>query len=257
MVRDTRDTRGTRGRKIRVRPEEYGGSGFDSEDYGPVFDSTARSSDVTPEGSPRGYSGYGEMPDELRYKDVEYDEDYNPDDYYTSYGDEGYEDYGEIGSNYDPTSESGWGYDNFDEYNIDRYGGYNDREIPERRPASRDVSAQPSQRRRSVSSEYPSVDDTLGAIRTQDRAASRRAMPSLGRGSNDGEAEYLRYLSDFEQGRISEREMSRIQREFERKPFWQNFRPSRDLISKFGSGNRSSVYPLFRQSRDGWYPILS
>ena len=246
-----RDTRSKASRKIRVRPEDYGGSGFDSEDYGMVFDSTARSSDVTPEGSPRGYSGYGEMPDEFGYTDTEYDPDYMYDD--EDYEDEGYEDYGELGSNYDPRNDPNYGYDYFDEYNMDRYGGTNDREIPERRPASRDVSAQPSQR---GSREYPSIDDTLGAIRTQDRAVSRRAMPSLGRGSNDGEAEYLRYLSDFEQGRISLREMSRIQREFERSPFWQNFRPSRDLISKFGSGSRSSVYPLFRQSRDGWYPIL-
>lgn len=243
-----RDARYRKSRRIRVSPEDYGGTGFDS---------TARSSDVTPEGSPRGYSGYGEIPDEFYYDDTEYEPDYNPDDYDEDYGDEGYEDYGELGSNYDPTSEPGWGYDNFDEYNMDRYGGQRDGDIPQRRPASRDVSAQPSRRSRSVSSGYPSVDDTLGAIRTQDRAASRRVMPSLGRGADDGEAEYLRYLSDFEQGRISEREMSRIQREFERKPFWQNFRPSRELISKFGSGNRSSVYPLFRQNEGGWYPIVS
>ena len=158
------------------------------------------------------------------------------DDTYTSarpssnyYDDSNYEDYGEIGSNYDITSEP-----DYEEYEAENYA-------PERKAPSRlDFSeAQPSRSTRNPTpSRYGTAPDRLDF------------------GGNDDLSKYMEYLDRYDSGDIDNHDMSRVQRRFANSPFWDTFRPSRDMIRKYGSGDKSTCWPMFENKNGKWKPII-
>ena len=166
------------------------------------------------------------------------------DDTYTArpssnyYDDSNYEDYGDIGSNYDITSEP-----DYEEYEAEGYDdeGY----APEPKAPSRlDFSeAQTPRRNSSAPSKYGT-------------APSRLDFSNANEYSRDSEdlSKYMEYLERYDRGDIDNHDMSRVQRRFANSPFWDTFQPSRDLIQKYGSGDRSTRWPMFRREGGKWKP---
>ncbi len=74
------------------------------------------------------------------------------------------------------------------------------------------------------------------------------------RQNSDDLAKYLDYLERYDKGDLDNHDMGRIQRAYANNPFWQTFTPSRDLIQKYGSGNRSTRWPMFRKEGNRWVP---
>ena len=149
------------------------------------------------------------------------------------YDDSNYEDYGEIGSNYDITSEP-----DYAEYEAE---GYNNEEhtTEPKAPRRLDFSEAQTPRRNSTT---PSRNST---------APSR--LDFSNRDSEDL-SKYMEYLERYDKGDIDNHDMSRVQRRFANKPFWDTFQPSRDLIQKYGSGDKSTRWPMFRREGNKWKP---
>ena len=138
------------------------------------------------------------------------------------YNDSNYEDYGEIGSNYDITSEP-----DYAEYEAEGY------EQEEKAPSRLDFSEAQTPRRNS------------SAPNRLDFSNSR---------NNDDLSKYLEYLERYDRGDIDNHDMSRVQRRFANSPFWDTFQPSRDMIQKYGNGDRSTRWPMFRREGSKWKP---
>lgn len=154
-----------------------------------------------------------------------YDETYSrPSSNY--YDDSNYEDYGDIGSNYDITSEP-----DYEEYEAEEY------EQEEKAPSRLDFSeAQTPRRNSSAPSRYGTAPSRLDF-------------------SNDDDlSKYMEYLERYDKGDIDNHDMSRVQRKFANSPFWDTFQPSRDMIQKYGSGDRSTRWPMFRREGGKWKP---
>ena len=145
------------------------------------------------------------------------------------YDDSNYEDYGEIGSNYDITSEP-----DYEEYEAESYA-------PEEKAPSRlDFSEAQTPRRNSTApSRYGTAPSRL------DFSNSR---------NNDDLSKYMEYLDRYDKGDIDNHDMSRVQIRFANSPFWDTFQPSRDMIQKYGSGEKSTRWPMFRREGGKWKP---
>lgn len=143
------------------------------------------------------------------------------------YDDSNYEDYGEIGSNYDITSEP-----DYEEYEAEGY------EQEEKAPSILDFSeTQTPRRNSSAPSRYGTAPSRLDFSR-----------------NNDDLSKYMEYLERYDKGDIDNHDMSRVQRRFANKPFWDTFQPSKDMIQKYGSGDRSTRWPMFRREGNKWKP---
>ena len=57
----------------------------------------------------------------------------------------------------------------------------------------------------------------------------------------------MEYIDRYDRDGIDNHDMSRIQRRFANKPFWNTFTPSRDMIHKYGRGNRSTRWAMFEK----------
>lgn len=154
------------------------------------------------------------------------------DDTYTArpssnyYDDSNYEDYGEIGSNYDITSEP-----DYEEYEAES-------SAPEpKAPRRLDFSEAQTPRRDS---------------KAQNRYGT--APSRLDFRNDDDLSKYMEYLERYDKGDIDNHDMSRVQRRFANSPFWDTFQPSRDMIQKYGSGDRSTRWPMFRREGGKWKP---
>ena len=150
---------------------------------------------------------------------------------------EGYEDYGDIGSNYDLTSEPDYGYD--EDYETEPYAP--DDEAPEEKAPSR-LDLGDTQPTRSTRYSTPLRDGT--------------APDNLDFSNDEDLSKYLEYIDRYDRSDIDNYDMSRIQRKFANKPFWDTFNQSRDLIHKYGSGNRSTRWPMFEKKNGKWKPII-
>lgn len=171
------------------------------------------------------------------YKDLyenEYEDDYDTYSNYPyeeDYEDEGYEDYEDYeGDSYDGTDR---GYTPSDDTDLDYENTDYERQ-------ARNYSARRSN--------APSSLDLSAA-----RSAPRGRFQAQ---TNSDEEKYLDYLERYDRGDIDNHDMSRIQRRFANKPFWKTFRPSRDLIEKYGSGNDSTRWPMFRREGNQWKPVF-
>ena len=162
------------------------------------------------------------------------------DDFSGVYDDEGYEDYGELGSNYNPEDDPDWGYDYYDTYDkpvpdwensrANRYADYMSRPLDERERPEREIGTTPN--------------------------THRPQWESGPTSSSSEEDEYLEYLDKYDRGDIDNYEMSRIQRRYANSPFWDTFRPSEELIEQYGSGNRSTRWPMFERRGGRWRPVF-
>ena len=147
------------------------------------------------------------------------------------YDDSNYEDYGEIGSNYDITSEP-----DYAEYEAEGY------EPEEKAPSRLDFSEVQTPRRNS------SAPSRYGTALSRLDFSNERSRDS------DDLSKYMKYLERYDRGDIDNHDMSRVQRRFANSSFWETFRPSRDMIQKYGSGDRSTRWPMFRREGGKWKP---
>ena len=145
-----------------------------------------------------------------------------PERYTRNDEDEGYEDYGELGSNFKPSDDPSWGHDNFDRYDYD-YSSGEDYGLEDTAPDSIDFS-------------------------------NPRNFGN-GRNSNNELSQYLEYIDKYDRGEIDNHDMSRVQRRFENSSFWDTFQPSEKMIREYGSGNESTKWPLFERKNGRWTPI--
>ena len=247
----------------------------DSEDYTPArrrrdYRRTrfANNSYEEPSSTKHGHLVYS-VDDDGSYEPDYYDE-YEDSDYNyerpharsrSQYDDEGYEDYGDLGSNYDITSEPNYGYDD-----TERYEDYKQHEARTYSPSDRGAAPRNLDFSDARTANYPlgktqsrsRVQGTGQAPNSLDWSNSRTiAAPSERYTQNDKDIEdYLGYIERYDKGEIDNHDMSRVQRAFANKPFWQTFRPSRDLIQKYGSGNRSTRWPMFENKNGKWQPII-
>ncbi|MBQ7220819.1 MAG: hypothetical protein IJS28_07560 [Synergistaceae bacterium] len=157
------------------------------------------------------------------------EEDYNP-----------YRDFGQERDN-DPN----WGYDNFDTYDDglteEEYGRY----MGSRANKYADYMSRPLE-------DYERPEREIGVN-------SNNHSPQWENGyttSSSDEDEYLDYLEQYDKGEISNHEMSRIQRRYAEKPFWDTFNPSEELIEQYGSGNESTRWPMFERRGGRWRPVF-
>ena len=169
--------------------------------------------------------------------------EYTDEPYYDEYSDtdSGYDNYNEGYEDYD--SENYYddeGYENYDDGSYEDYG------------------------------ELAPEDEADYEYNNYGDRSSRRTLPSnVGRSytrmpparsnrfqtQDDKDIEkYLDYLERYDTGEIDNYEMSRIQRAYAKKPFWRTFQPSRDLIKKYGSGDESTHWPMFRREGSRWVP---
>ena len=175
------------------------------------------------------------------------------------YDDEGYEDYGDIGSNYDITSETDYGYD-------EDYEGYKRQEARTSSPSSRSIAPRSLDFSHARTAKYP-LGKTQNISRGQAEGEAPDSLnwensrtiaaPSERYSQDDKDIEdYLGYIERYDSGDIDNHDMSRIQRAFANKPFWQTFNPSQKLIKQYGSGNRSTRWPMFEKKNGKWEPII-
>ena len=91
---------------------------YHDEDYTPPYGQRDRSY------KPRNYTQPYGQPDRMpTFRGGNENIPPVPREYSRSYEDEGYEDYGEIGSNFSPSDDPSWGYDNPERYNYDYSSG--------------------------------------------------------------------------------------------------------------------------------------
>lgn len=180
------------------------------------------------------------------YEDYE-DEGYAPpthssrsDTVYDDYDDAGYEDYGEVGSDYDMTSEPDY-YDDYEEY------------TPERKAPSRLDLSDTQPPRRTPRTPVHNIGTAPYRLDFSETRTPNNVNRDYQRDSQDL-AKYLEYLERYDRGDLDNHDMGRIQRAYANKPFWQTFNPSKDLIRKYGSGNRSTRWPMFRREGGRWIP---
>ena len=169
------------------------------------------------------------------YDDTDYST-YDRDDNLDDYEDEdtsSYDEYGEFGSGVD---DPNYGYDNYD--------GYEEYEDRTYAPSNR--SPRSAGYKSNRANDY--VNDVLSSS-----PEARRNRFGNGKANNDL-SKYLDYLEKYDRGEINNYEMSKIQRKYANKPFWDTFRPSRDLIKKYGSGNKSTRWPMFKNEGGQWRP---
>ena len=223
-----------RGRRIAVNPDSgdvriRGRSALGDDEYSRYSGSSAN-----------GYVDdvLAESPEERRGRFSRTSDMY--DDFSGVYDDEDYEDYGELGSNYDPEDDPDWGYDYYDTYDkavpdwensrANRYADYMSRPLDERERPEREIGTTPNTHR-------PQWDEGPTS-------------------SSSEEDEYLEYLDKYDRGDIDNYEMSRIQRRYANSSFWDTFRPSEELIEQYGSGNRSTRWPMFERRGGRWRPVF-
>ena len=154
------------------------------------------------------------------------------------YDDSNYEDYGEIGSNYDITSEP-----DYAEYEAEGYDEYDDEGYEPEPKAPRRLDfreAQTPRRNSSAPSRYGTAPSRLDF--------SNRNSEDL--------SKYMEYLERYDRGDIDNHDMSRVQRRFANSSFWDTFQPSRDMIQKYGNGSRSTRWPMFENKDGKWQPII-
>ena len=199
-------------------------------------------------------NNYDELPPR-KYNDGydDYDESY--DDYDPDYVDDDLDDYeyDPYTDDYDPTQESDYGYDNFDTYikHNGRYGGTTTRQA--RRKADEN-------RRRNID------ESRIGGTTPFDKLTLDENSMVLG-GDYPGQTHYDYYnqhdkelqkyldaIDRYDRGDISNYDMHKIQRKYANADFWRYFKPSQDLIEKYGRGNRSTNWPLFRNEGGQWQP---
>ena len=205
-------TRGSRGRAQNFRNASY--DDYDDEDY-------------------TGYGNYKNDYNSDNFADEDYSS-YEQDDNLDNYEDEdtsSYDEYGEFGSGVD---DPNYGYDNYD--------GYEEYEDRTYAPSSR--TPRSGGYRSNRANDY--VNDVLSSS-----PAERRNRFGNGRANNDL-SKYLEALEKYDRGDINNYEMSKIQRKYANNPFWRTFRPSRDLIKKYGSGNKSTRWPMFKNEGGQW-----
>ncbi len=174
------------------------------------------------------------------------------DDYDDYFDDTGYEDYGELGSNYDITKEPNYGYDDPERYEAYKRHKARTSASERKAPSTLDFSnTQPARRTPST----PVRNRATAPNRLDFSGARTPTNTSRGdRQNSDDLAKYLDYLERYDKGDLDNHDMGRIQRAYANKPFWQTFNPSRDLIEKYGSGNRSTRWPMFRREGNRWVP---
>jgi hypothetical protein len=73
---------------------------------------------------------------------------------------------------------------------------------------------------------------------------------------NDGLDEYLDYLEQYDRGEIDNYQMSKIQRDYANKSFWDTFSPSPEMIEQYGRGERSTRWPMFEKRNRRWRPVF-
>ena len=172
-------------------------------------------------------------------------------EYTKNYDDEGYEDYGELGSNFNPSEDSSWGYDNPDRYDYD-YSGRNSNE--EEAPDTLDFSGV----------DVPPARETrkrTTAPYSSERVPSRidfsnaRYSGNNGSSNSDDLSRYMEYIDKYDNGEIDNHDMSKVQRKFANSSFWDTFSPSEKMIREYGSGYESTKWPLFEKKDGRWKPI--
>ena len=155
------------------------------------------------------------------------------------YDDYGYEDYGELGSNYTPEDDPNWGYDDYD--------GYGDYE-------ARTYATDSRSPRSGGEANAQMLDKGRAAPKRLSSSVLNSALKHRRSAQGDDLSRYLDYLEQYDRGDIDNYEMSRIQRAYADNPFWETFQPSDDLIRKYGNGNESTRWPMFRQEGSRWVP---
>ena len=201
--------------------------------------------------------------------DVAYEDDYE-DEVINPYRDGG------------PDDDPNWGYDNFDTFDdeprsrkpvpdIERYRnsrannfvdhmGSNPRDS-ERNSANMYVE---NMLARTPEERLERLPNNRGLIRYEDgtRTIGTHNDSDSARWGHENnytdpdEEQYLDYLEQYDRGEISNYEMSQIQHEFANKAFWDTFSPSENLIEQYGSGNRSTRWPMFERRGGRWRPIF-
>ena len=179
-----------------------------------------------------GYGDYGYEDYNTGYADDTfsgvYDDSSEDNNSYNEYDDDDYEDYGEIGSNYDTEDDPNWGYDNFDTFD----------DMEQTRRARKTLNR---------------ANDFVNDFQTFSPSEKNDMMNNARRGTNRGDlSKYLEALEKYDRGDINNYEMSKIQRKYANNPFWDTFRPSRDMIKKYGSGNKSTRWPMFKNEGGRW-----
>ena len=181
-----------------------------------------------------GYEDYNTGYEDDTFSGV-YDDSSDPNYYDDEYGDEDYEDYGELGSNYDTKYDPNYGYDYFDEFE--------------------DVANKRRNTRKKAERANDFVDD-FQTFSPTERSDMMNANRRGGQRMQNDLTKYLDYLEKYDRGEINNYEMSKIQRKYANNPFWETFRPSRDLIKKYGSGNKSTRWPMFKNEGGQWRPEI-
>ena len=180
--------------------------------------------------------------------------------------DEGYEDYGEIGSNFSPSDDPSWGYDNPDRYDYDYSGSsanedkapdtidFSEANVPPARETRKRTTAPYSSER------APSRIDFSNARYSGNNGSSNSELlqeprQQGARNNNDDLKRYMEYIDKYDNGEIDNHDMSRVQRRYANSSFWDTFNPSEKMIREYGSGNESTKWPLFEKKDGRWKPI--
>ena len=206
------------------------------------------------------------------YGDYEADDDYSryrknnleDNNFNEDYDDEGYEDYGELGSNYSPEDDPNWGYDDTEAF--EDYKKRGSKIYAPNSPVSPPERLDFSHAKAHIGPDaYIDEDyfDDNGRFTGKKRA---RNTPSRNSQQNRNSGSYLKDDSDlrnylnaikrYDKGELNNYEMSKIQRKYAHNPFWKTFNPSKDLIKKYGNGNESTKWPMFELKDGQWTPNI-
>ena len=273
MNRDAKGRFTKSGRKHRISAAELGNAFRNLGRYN--LDSA---SDLDYE---QAYDTRDDYEDTMTYPRDENSDDYDDDDY------DPYRDFGTEVEN-DPN----WGYDNFDTFDDDNRRGfqvfdanprddddeeedYSDKPIPEWRnsKANKYVDAMkgypgekidrfmndfmdktPRERLRHLDRDPNNIRYYNDGTRTI--GTHSESDPPEWAEDNDGLEEYLNYLDQYDRGEIDNYQMSKIQRDYANKSFWKTFSPSPELIEQYGSGDRSTRWPMFEKRNGRWRPVF-
>ena len=170
-------------------------------------------------------------------------DDYDYEEPYENEYEDGYGTYSDYPDN------EGYDYDYEDEGYDDLDSGYTETDDTDLEYA--DADREYRRQTRDYSARRSNAPSSL------DLSANNSAPRGRFQTQNSSDAEkYLNYLERYDRGEIDNHDMSRIQRRFANKPFWKTFRPSKDLIEKYGSGNDSTRWPMFRREGSQWKPVF-
>lgn len=197
----------------------------------------------------------------VNYSDDTYDEDI---DDFDDFDDDGYEDYGELGSNFSPSDDPNWGYDDPDAY--DRYKKFEGKIYSPNSPVTPPKKLDFSNLKANIGPDAYIDEDYFDDNGRFTGERKKRSSPSENYPQNKPSTsyprddkdlrDYLNAIKRYDRGELNNYEMSKVQRKYAHNPFWKTFNPSKDLIKKYGNGNESTKWPMFELKDGQWTPNI-